>query len=198
MTRFVVLASGEGSNFQALADACARGDLDARIAALICDRGGAGVLRRAAASGIPARHVPAERGKAHDSAYRAAYDARLASICSGYEPDYIFLLGWMRILSRAFLDAFPGRVLNLHPALPGRYPGTDAIRRAWNDARAGVAGETGAMVHFVPDERVDEGPPVAIDSIAIDPDRSLQDLEHDIHELEHRLVVRAARALRRS
>ncbi len=88
---------------------------------------------------------------------RADYDAGLAQQLAAYEPDLVVLAGWMHVLGAAFLDRFPGRVLNLHPALPGQFPGTDAIRRAHEAARRGEVHHTGVMVHQVIAE-VDAGP----------------------------------------
>src|SRR5829696_6588374 len=96
--RLVLLASGNGSNAQAVIDACATGQICARVVAVISDRADARVLRRADSSGIPDVHV----GKRSDES-RADYDGRLADVVSGFQPDHVVLLGWMRILSMSFL-----------------------------------------------------------------------------------------------
>jgi len=103
------------------------------------------------------------------------------------------LAGWMHLFSRAFLGRFPGRVLNLHPALPGQFPGTDAIARAYEAAQRGEIDHTGVMVHLVPDEAVDAGPVVLQEAVPIRPEDTLADLEARIHVVEHRLIVEAVR-----
>jgi folate-dependent phosphoribosylglycinamide formyltransferase PurN len=97
----------------------------------------------------------------------------------------------MRLLGAAFLDRFSGRVINLHPALPGAFPGTHAISRAWDAFQAGNIRETGVMVHFVPDEGVDDGPLIACEAVPIESTDSLETLEARIHQVEHRLLVSA-------
>ncbi len=99
----------------------------------------------------------------------------------------------MHILSHDFLSRFANRVLNLHPALPGQFPGTDAIARAYEAARQGEIDHTGVMVHIVPDEQVDAGPVVAQEKVPILPGESLADLEARVHQVEHRLLVEAVR-----
>src|SRR5918993_2111147 len=154
--RVVVLASGNGSNLQAVLDASAEGRLPADVVAVVSDHADAHALARAGAAGIPAVHVGRNQGEA-----RADYDARLADVVAGFGPDVVVLAGWMRILTMSFLGWFPDRVVNLHPALPGELPGTHAIERAWQEALAGERVRTGVMVHLVPDEGVDDGPVVA-------------------------------------
>jgi folate-dependent phosphoribosylglycinamide formyltransferase PurN len=97
----------------------------------------------------------------------------------------------MRILTSAFLDRFPNRVINLHPALPATFPGTHAIERAFKAYQCGEIDHTGVMVHFVPDEGVDDGPVLATEIIPIRPTDTLDSLEVHIHEVEHKLLVEA-------
>jgi formyltetrahydrofolate-dependent phosphoribosylglycinamide formyltransferase len=184
MTRLVVLASGEGSNLQAILDACADGRLPAQVAAVVSNRAGSGALQRAAAAGAPYVHVAP-----HTAEPRADYDARLADIVSGFDPDWVVLAGWMRILSMSFLGWFPGMVVNLHPALPGEFPGVDAIARAWREAQNGQRDHTGVMVHLVPDEGVDVGPVLATATVPIQPIDTLETLTDRVHSVEHRLLV---------
>lgn len=188
--RLVVLASGHGSNLQALIDACAARDLNAEVAAVISDRGGAGALERAAAAGIPAVHVARQDGER-----RADYDARLADVVAGFGPDFVVLAGWMRILTMSFLGWFPDRVVNLHPARPGEFPGTRAIERAWAEFEAGGRTRTGVMVHLVPDEGVDDGPVLATADVPIHPSDTLATLTARVHAAEHRLLVEALATL---
>jgi formyltetrahydrofolate-dependent phosphoribosylglycinamide formyltransferase len=104
---------------------------------------------------------------------------------------WVVLAGWMHVLSDAFIELFPNRIVNLHPALPGTFPGTHAIERAYEAYQRGLINHTGIMVHLVPDEAVDAGPVVAQAEIAIHPEDSLEDLEARIHRMEHVLLVQA-------
>ncbi|MGD9996782.1 MAG: phosphoribosylglycinamide formyltransferase [Ilumatobacteraceae bacterium] len=182
--RLVLLASGNGSNVQAVIDACARGDIDAQVAAVVSDRHDARALERADLVGIPTVHV----GKRADES-RADYDARLADVVSGFCPDHVVLLGWMRVLTMNFLGWFPGMVINLHPALPGELAGTKAIERAFREFEDGHRDRTGVMVHLVPDEGVDSGPVLATEIVPIQAGDTLDSLTERVHAAEHRLVV---------
>jgi len=182
--RLVVLASGSGSNLQAVLDACADGRLTAAVVAVVSDQAGAHALSRAAEAGVPSVHV----GR-HDGEGRADYDARLADVVAGFGPDLVVLAGWMRILTMSFLGWFPDRVINLHPALPGELPGTHSIERAWQEALAGERTRTGVMVHLVPSESVDDGPVLASAVVDIRPDDTLEALVERVHATEHRLLV---------
>lgn len=183
-TRFVVLVSGSGSNLQAILDACANGVLPGEVVAVVSNKPDAFALRRAATAGVPAIHVGARPGED-----RGAYDARLADVVSEYEPDLIVLAGWMRILTMSFLARFPGRVVNLHPALPGELPGTRAIERAWEEALAGTRASTGVMVHLVPDEGIDNGPVLGTEHVVIDTSAGFDAFVDLVHKTEHRLLV---------
>ena len=191
-SRVVVLASGNGSNLQAVLDACAGGPLGglADVVAVVSDRSDAWALQRAAAAGVPSVHIGRQTEEV-----RADYDARLADVVAGFEPDLIVLAGWMRILTTSFLGWFPERVINLHPARPGELPGTHAIERAWQEALAGERDSTGVMVHLVPDEGVDVGPVLATEDVLIHPDDTLDTLETRVHTVEHRLLVDTIRHL---
>ena len=184
MSRLVLMASGNGSNAQAVLDACASGEIAAHVVAVVSDRADAAVLQRAERAGVPAVHVGR---RPHES--RADYDARLADIVSGFDPDRVVLLGWMRILTMSFLGWFPGMVVNVHPALPGELPGTDAIERAHQQFVDGERDHTGVMVHLVPDEGIDAGPVLAVAVVAMYVDDTLVELTDRIHDAEHRLVV---------
>jgi formyltetrahydrofolate-dependent phosphoribosylglycinamide formyltransferase len=193
MNRLVVMISGSGTNLQAILDAVEHGTLDAQVAAVISNRKDAFGLVRATNAGVPTATFPlkpyAESGRP-----RVAYDADLAAVVAGYEPDLIVLAGWMHVLSPAFLDHFPMRVLNLHPALPGQFAGTHAIQRAYEAFQRGEIGRTGVMVHWVVPE-VDAGPVIASAEVPIYPADSLDELEARIHATEHRLLVEAIRSV---
>jgi phosphoribosylglycinamide formyltransferase 1 len=184
MKRLVVMASGNGSNLQAILDACADGSLPATVAAVVSDTAHARALERADAAGIPAVHIGKRPGE-----NRADYDARLADLVTGFDPQWVVLAGWMRVLTMNFLGWFPGMVVNLHPALPGELPGTHAIERAFTEHQEGHRARTGVMVHLVPDEGVDDGPVLACEEVPIGIDDTLELLEARMHAVEHRLLV---------
>lgn len=190
VARLVVLVSGDGTNLQAVLDACASGALPAEVVAVVSNKSDAHALQRAARAGVVSVHVGQHEGEA-----RADYDARLADIVAGFAPDLVVLAGWMRILTTDFLGWFPDRVINLHPARPGELPGMHAIERAWHEALAGQRTRTGVMVHLVPDDGVDDGPVLATEDVPIRPDDTLERLEERIHATEHRLLVDSIRTL---
>ncbi len=191
MTRIAVLISGSGSNLQAILDAASAGRLPGvEVALVVSNRREAYGLRRAIRAGVPAVYFPLAPYTAAGRP-RSDYDADLAAILQAFEVEWVVLAGWMHVLSNAFLQHFPYRVLNLHPALPGTFPGTQAIRRAYEAFRHGEIGHTGVMVHLVPDEGVDVGPVVLQEAVPILPEDRLEDLEARIHAVEHRLLVEA-------
>lgn len=182
--RLVLMASGNGSNVQAVLDACADGTLPAQVVAVVSDLADAHALVRADRHGVPGVHVGRRPGET-----RADYDARLADVVAGFAPDRVVLLGWMRILTMNFLGWFPGTIINLHPALPGELPGTHAIERAHAEFVAGTRTHTGVMVHLVPDEGVDDGPVLGTVEVPILHDDAVADLAERVHAAEHALVV---------
>src|SRR5512147_806572 len=150
--RLVVFLSGNGSNLQAILDACAAGELPASVVTVISNKPDAYGLTRARNADIEAIHFPKLENES-----RQEYDARLANYATTKLPDYVVLAGWMRLLSSAFLACFPNRVINLHPALPGTFPGTHAIERAFEAYQRGEIAESGCMIHTVVPE-LDAGP----------------------------------------
>lgn len=183
-SRLVVLISGNGSNLQAILDACDSGELNANVVSVISNKTDAYGLVRARNAGVKAICFPKQENES-----RQAYDARLASYVSTCLPDYVILAGWMRILSSSFLSSFPNRVINLHPALPGMFPGLHAIARAYEAYQRGDIQRTGVMVHLVPDEGVDNGPLLGQQEIHFQPEESLERFEARVHEVEHKLLV---------
>jgi phosphoribosylglycinamide formyltransferase-1 len=190
ISNLVVLISGYGSNLQAILDACASEVLPARVAAVISNKKEAYGLERARLAGVPAVYFPKPREQD-----RRDYDAGLADLVVSYQPDWIVLAGWMRMLSSAFLERFPDRVVNLHPALPGTFPGTEAIERAFQAYQRGEIQHTGVMVHRVPDEGVDAGPVLAQEVVPIGPHDTLETLEARVHAVEHRILVEVLQRL---
>ncbi len=182
--RLVVLVSGSGSNLQAIIDACANDRLHAEVVAVVSNKPDVFALQRADEAGVPAVHVGVHPGEE-----RSDYDARLADVVAGFDPDLVVLAGWMRILTMSFLGWFPQRVVNLHPARPGDLPGTGAIERAWQEAVDGTRTHTGVMVHLVPDEGVDDGPVLGTASVAIDVAGGFDAFAKLVHDTEHQLLV---------
>ncbi len=160
-SQLVVLISGNGSNLQAILDACKSGELNAQVVSVISNKADAYGLIRAKDAGVEAIHFPKLENES-----RNEYDARLADYVSTCLPDYVILAGWMRILTSSFLSHFPNRVVNLHPALPDTFPGTHAIERAFEAYQRGEIEHTGIMVHLVPDEGVDNGPVLATEIVS--------------------------------
>ena len=189
-SRLVVLISGNGSNLQAILDACESGELYAKVVSVISNNANAYGLVRARNAGVEGVYVPKQENES-----RQEYDARLAAYVSTCFPDYIILAGWMRILSSTFLSSFPNRVINLHPALPGMFPGLHAIERAYEAYQRGDIKYSGVMVHLVPDEGVDNGPLLGQEEIYFQPGESLERFKGRVHEAEHKLLVNTLKTI---
>lgn len=189
-SRLVVLISGNGSNLQAILDACKLGELNAEVVSVISNKADAYGLVRAKNAGIEAIHFAKQGDEA-----RNEYDARLAELVLTKQPDYVVLAGWMRILTSSFLSYFPNRVVNLHPALPDTFPGTHAIERAFEAYQRGEIEHTGIMVHLVPDEGVDNGPVLATEIVPVNKDDTLETLETRVHQTENRVLVQTLKNL---
>ena len=193
MARLAILISGNGSNLQAIVDACEGGRLPGiEIAVVVSNRREAYGLTRAQNHGLPTLYFPLKRYRDRGLP-RSAYDADLARLLLAMDVDWVVQAGWMHILSNAFLSRFPNRVLNLHPALPGQFPGVGAIARAYEAAVRGEIDHTGVMVHLVPDEGVDVGPVVLQEAVPIHAGEDLEALEARVHAVEHRLLVESVR-----
>ena len=188
--QLVVLISGYGSNLQAILDAARLGIIPAQVCAVVSNKADAYGLERARLAGLPAVVHVYKKGQE-----RADYDRELADIVASYQPDWVILAGWMRILSSAFLRRFPNRVVNLHPALPGMFPGTHAIERALEAYHSGQIEHTGVMVHLVPDEGVDSGPVLTQRVVSILPEDTVETLEARVHKVEHTLLIETLKTL---
>lgn len=193
--RIVVLISGSGSNLQAILDAIA-GGLPAEVALVVSNRKAAYGLERARQLGVPTLYFPL-KPYVQAGLSRETYDADLAGRVAACRPDLVVLAGWMHILSRAFLDCFPGRVINLHPALPGTFPGANAIQRAYEAHRRGEIAFSGCMVHHAIPE-VDAGQVITQEVVPFEPGISLEDFAGRMHAAEHRAIVEAIRQFLRS
>ncbi|MDR2727279.1 MAG: phosphoribosylglycinamide formyltransferase [Deltaproteobacteria bacterium] len=179
--RLALIASGDGTNVQAILDAVQRQVLDASIRLVLCNRPGANVLERARRAGLP--HMVLDHAVHPD---RAAHDAAMIRAIRDSGADTVVLAGYMRLLTPAFLQAFPGRVLNIHPALLPAFPGLHGL----GEAHAWGVKLAGCTVHFV-DEAMDHG---AIVIQAAAPRLDHEDLEactRRIRALEHRIYPQA-------
>lgn len=181
VTRIAVLASGYGSNLQALMDGCAAGELRARIACVVSDKERARALQRARDAGVPAFFVDPQR-----FADKAAYESEIVSVLRRHRADVVALAGYMRIVGPVLLGAYPGKIFNIHPSLLPAFPGLDAIRQAFE---YGVK-VTGVTVHFI-DEGVDTGPVILQEPVVVEADDTLETLEAKIHRVEHEMYKRA-------
>jgi phosphoribosylglycinamide formyltransferase-1 len=183
--RLGVLISGSGTNLQAIIDACEDGSLTAKVAVVISSHDGAGGLERARRAGIPGVWI--DRG-----AYERAshYNRAIGETLQAHGVGIVVMAGYMRLLGREVLDAYPDRVINIHPALLPSFPGANGIRDAFE---YGVK-VTGVTVHFA-NENFDEGPIIAQEAITIAEEDTLSTLEAKMHEVEHRLYPAALQLL---
>jgi len=181
--RLAVLISGRGSNLQSIIDAIARGDLDATIAIVLSNRPEAGGLQRARDAGIETLVVGAR-----EYASRDAYDRAVADLLLSRDVGLVCLAGFMRLVGAPLLDAFPNRVLNIHPSLLPSFPGLEAQRQA---IEHGVR-VSGATVHLVTAE-LDGGPIILQSSVAVLAGDTPDTLAARILVEEHRIYPEAIR-----
>jgi len=182
-----VIGSGSGSNFQALLDAIDDGRLDAKVAVVLSDNPGARILERARERGIRAETIDCG---GHATLFPKNEQARIARVLKDAGVDFVCLAGFMRLVKRPLLDAFPNRILNIHPSLLPAFPGLEAWRQA---LEAGV-GETGCTVHFV-DSGMDTGPVIMRERVPVLPGDTPESLHARIQEAEHRIYPAAVRQL---
>lgn len=183
--RIVVLVSGTGSNLQAVIDAVLAGSLDITIAAVGADRPGTGGVRRAADAGIPTFEVDF---RSH--AERSDWNRALTEAVAAHEPDYVVSSGFMRIVDEHFLDRFPNRYLNTHPALLPSFPGAHGVR----DALAYGVKVTGCTV-MIADAGVDTGPILAQTAVPVLPGDTEETLHERIKVEERALLIGTLRSL---
>lgn len=188
--KLAVLVSGNGSNLQAVIDGIKNGSIDYKIEAVVSNKKEAFALSRAEREGIKTIYLPFKKGSS-----RNEYDALLAEKVKEFKPDYVLLLGWMRILTDSFIATFKDRLINLHPALPGTFPGTEAIERQYEAFMKGEISRCGIMTHFVPDEGVDSGPVIFTEEVSVFQGDRLEDFEKRVHEAEHALVIKTLKFL---
>jgi phosphoribosylglycinamide formyltransferase-1 len=179
VARLVVLVSGEGTNLQALIDACRDPGYGAQVAAGGADRGMIGALARAERAGVPTFTV-----RLADFPCREDWDRALARACADHAPDLIVLAGFMKLVGQPFLDSFAGRCVNTHPALLPSFPGANGVR----DALAHGVKVTGCTV-FLVDAGVDTGPILAQASVPVADDDDEATLHGRIKVAERALLV---------
>jgi formyltetrahydrofolate-dependent phosphoribosylglycinamide formyltransferase len=174
-SKIAVLVSGNGSNLQALLDS----DVRPHISLVVSNRQGAKALVRAAEAGCPSRIISKS-----DYVCRDQFDRALAELLNEHGVTLVVLAGWMHILGDEYLRRSP-RTINLHPALPGCYPGVNAIERAWQDR----VEESGCMVHEVIAE-VDAGRVLGVEKIKLSTFDDLEAYKAAVHRAEHRLLLK--------
>lgn len=185
--RIAVLASGRGSNFAALLDACGDGRIAGRVLGMFSDKPGSGAVALARAAGL---HAWAMKPKAF--ATREAFDAAMFDAIAAVQPDLIVCAGYMRIIGPAAIARFSRRMINLHPSLLPRHPGLDTHQRALD---AGDA-EHGASVHVVIPE-LDAGPVLAQARVPVQADDSAGTLAARVQAREHPLLLASVAAIAR-
>lgn len=176
-----VLISGSGTNLQAILDRVADGSLDCRVALVVSNRPAAAGLERARRAGVPTRVLD---HRSHPS--REAYETTLVEALREAGVELVVLAGFDRLVTRVLLEAFPGRVMNIHPALLPAFPGLHAQRQAI-DYGVRIAGAT---VHFV-DEKTDHGPIILQGAVAVGPDDTAESLAQRILQVEHTIYPAA-------
>jgi phosphoribosylglycinamide formyltransferase-1 len=181
--RIGILASGVGSNMEAIADACESGELPGEVALVISNVPDAAVLTKAVARQLPCCCINHRQYSNRD-----AFDEALLTALRGARVDLVVLAGFMRILGNRFIGEYYGSLLNIHPSLLPKYPGLDTHRRALD---AGDR-EAGATVHFVIPE-LDAGPAIIQARVPIDPTDDVASLSVKVQEQEHRIYPQAVR-----
>lgn len=181
--RIGVLASGGGTNLQSIIDACSAGTIDAQIVRVICNNPDAGALKRAGDAGIPYCCI-----NHRDFATRSAFDGAVIAQLKEDGVELVVLAGFMRIVGADFVDAFPHRIMNIHPALLPAFPGLNVQKKALEYG----ARFAGCTVHFI-DSGVDTGPIIAQAVVPVFDDDTEESLSARILEQEHRLYPHAIR-----
>jgi len=174
-----ILGSGTGSNFRAIADAIDGGTLHAEVRVVVSDVADAGILAIARERGLPAEYLPPGRFK---SRLEPEAEDRLVALLKEAGVEWVVLAGYMRIVKAPLLDAYPRRIINIHPSLLPKFPGLEA----WKQALAAGVSETGCTVHYV-DSGMDTGEVIARSVVPVLPGDSPETLHARIQEAEHAL-----------
>lgn len=179
--KLAILASGSGTNAARIITLCKEGKIQAEAALLISNRPEAKALERAAALGVPVCAMDH-----NSSADRRAFDLSMVEKLRQADCNLIVLAGYMRLLTREFLDAFPGQVINIHPALLPSFPGTHGAR----DALGYGVRISGATAHYV-EEEMDSGPVIIQAAVPVNAGESAEDLQNRIHAAEYKIYPQA-------
>ena len=177
MFKIIVLISGNGSNLQAIIDACKSGMIDGNVVGVISNKANVFGLERAKKNNIPSEVI-----NHNNFGTREEFDQELVTSIRSYQPDLIVLAGFMRILSPIMTSAFKNKMINIHPSLLPKYPGLKTHEQviANNDAEHGVT------IHSVSEE-LDGGPIIAQSRIVVHKNQQLEDLIERIHKIEHKI-----------
>ncbi len=178
-----ILGSGSGSNMQAILDAIDAGTLDANIGLVLSDHEDAYILERAAKHGIPNGVIDCGGFK---TKFPEENQQETADLLKAAGVELVCLAGFLRLVKRPLLDAFPNRIMNVHPAMLPAFPGLDA----WKQALDAGVDETGCTVHYV-DEGMDTGPTILQEAVPILQGDTAESLHARIQEVEHRLYPEA-------
>ncbi|MDR0845949.1 MAG: phosphoribosylglycinamide formyltransferase [Lactobacillales bacterium] len=176
--KIAVLASGGGTNFQVIAE-------QFKVEFLFCDKPGAYVIERAEKLGVPSYAWTIK-----DKGSKAEFEQAIVDLLDQYEIDYVILAGYMKIISETLLNAYEGKIVNIHPAYLPEFPGAHGIEDAWE---AGVT-QSGVTVHYV-DSGVDTGPIIAQERVPILADDTIETFEARIHEKEYEIYPRVLKEL---
>lgn len=185
MKKIAVFASGSGSNFQSIVDEIDSGMLQADVRLLVCDRPGARVTERAEAAGIP---VFSFRAKEYES--KEAFEGEIVRELRASGVEFIVLAGYMRLIGPTLLEAFDGKIVNIHPSILPAFPGKDAIGQAFD----GGVKVTGVTIHYV-DTGMDTGEIIAQEAVTVEEDETRESLQRKIQAVEHRLYPATLRDL---
>lgn len=182
--KIAVFASGSGSNFEAICSAAEQGYIPAEVALMVCDKPSAKVCERARKYNVPSFVFSA---KDYDS--KAEYEQRIVEECRKRGVELICLAGYMRLVGSTLLDAYRGRIINLHPSLLPLYKGARAIEQAFENGDKCY----GATIHYV-DESLDGGEIISQQSLCYE-GNSLEEVTEMIHQLEHKLYTETIKTL---
>ncbi|MFC6464032.1 phosphoribosylglycinamide formyltransferase [Marinilactibacillus sp. GCM10026970] len=182
--KIAIFASGNGSNFEVIAEAVQKGSIKAELSLLICDQPEAYVLKRAEIKAVPSIII-----QPSDYKTKKAFETVLLKHLENHEIDLIVLAGYMRIIGKTLLEKYTERIINIHPSLLPDFPGESGI----GDAFAAGVKETGVTVHLV-DQGVDTGPILSQQKVMVESDETLESLGEKIHKLEHSMYPNVIQA----
>ena len=185
MKKIAVFASGTGSNFEAVAKACQDGIINAKVSLLVCDKPEALVVSKARRLNVEVLTVSP---KEYES--KEAYEEAILAQLQKHKIELVVLAGYMRLVGNTLLEAYPDKIVNIHPSMLPEFPGMNSIKRAFE---CGVK-ETGITVHYV-DSGIDTGPIIAQKVVKIDENDTLESLEEKMHKVEHKLYVEVLKEL---